>query len=570
MLQGLSIRNFAIIDELELEFKPDFNVLSGETGAGKSILIQALGLIQGERGYSDLIRSGENECEVKAIFNISCFPQVLQFLSERGHAVLPQLTLRRILQRSGKGKVWINDRTCSVGDLAALSFFLLDVVSQHESQTLLTEEMPRKFLDDFGVSRDILEDYQKNYQHYLNSQNELQALERRLRESQEKEDLYRFQLREIGEAALKKGEEEEILQEKNILAHAVKLSEAVAGVERLLYSANGSVTELLGRSLSALSKISGIDPALDQQTEILKVKGFELEDVIAFFQNYLKKVEVDPHRLTSLETRLDQISKLKKKYGGSIETILEKESDLEKAVQLLDHSDEERNTLQENFIEAKKILTVKAEKLTLARKKAAKDLAACMEKELQTLAMVKSRFEVRVLPFTEEERFKSTGADQIEFLISPNVGEDPKPLALVASGGELSRVLLALKSVLRRPQAIGAFIFDEVDTGIGGAVAEVVGQKLKKLALSSQVICITHLPQIAAYAQSHFQICKKEKKQRTITEVKLLEGEERETEIARMLAGIKITAEARLHARQLIEGACPERSASGGESKGLK
>jgi DNA repair protein RecN (Recombination protein N) len=563
MLQHLSIRHFAIIDELELEFQPGLNILSGETGAGKSIIVQALGLIAGSRGYSDLIRSGEDECEVSAVFEVETSSSITDFLIRQGYPCEGTLILRRILNRSGKGRVWVNDRPSTVGVLQEINRYLIDLVSQHESQNLLSDEKQRLFLDSFGGHAPLIKSYQTSYQNYLSLKSELEGIESQAKQAREREDLYRFQLREIDEADLKLGEEEELFQEKKILAHASKINETLSSAEALLYSANDSVTELLGRAQGGLAKIREIDPELDRRGEMLGSLSCEIDEIARFFQTYLQKIDFDPERLSTIEDRLDQIAHLKRKFRGSIEAVLEKKAELEKNITLLDHYDETLKSLQEKWSATRNELLKKAEELTQARKKTAQQLARLVEKELKFLAMTQTQFVIDVSPLhfenssegPNEPHFTSTGKDEVKFFISPNKGEEPKALALIASGGELSRILLALKSVLRTPQSVSSYLFDEVDAGIGGAIAEVVGQKLKKLAEFSQVICITHLPQIAAFADAHFQISKSEKKQRIVTQVRKLSEKEREEEIARMLAGVQVTEQARLHARELL-GKC--------------
>jgi len=539
MLKKLSIRHFAIIDELDLELKQGLNILSGETGAGKSIILQALGLILGGRGYSDLIRSGEEECEVSAVF-------------ESGGRTL---SLRRVLSRNGKGRAWVDGEPATVAALEERSRGRVDLVSQHESQSLLSEEMPRMTLDEFGGHAALLQDYRAAYEEYLSALGARKALQTKAMEAKEREDLYRFQLREIQEADLKIGEEEGLLQDKKILAHAAKIREAVASVEGLLYSGNDSVIELAGRAQAALGKISGIDPSVDVQAKELESKALELEEISRFFQNYLNRIDFDPERLTHLEDRLDTLSRLKKKFSSTVEGLLEKQEELQKTLKLLDHFDEALQEAEENFSKAKGALQKKADALTRARKKAAMTLSGTMEKELFSLAMGKTRFEAKVEGAEGgapgETAFTAAGVDQVRFFIAPNAGEDLKPLSLIASGGELSRILLALKGT-GRSSAPFTYVFDEVDAGIGGGVAEVVGRKLKALSQASQVICITHLPQIAAFADAHYRIAKQEKERRVVTSVTLLKSEEREEEIARMLAGVKITEKARLHARELM------------------
>ncbi len=556
MLQKLSIRHFAIIDELTLEFKSGLNILSGETGAGKSILLQALALVMGGRGYAGLIRTGESECEVLVEFQVLTRQSVSAFLLKHGYPVEPRLTLHRILQRSGKGKVSINRQSATVAHLAELGRCLIDLVGQHASQSLLSEEMPRIFLDSFGAYTSTLEEYALQYADYLQKKQALEKLKAEFIQAREQEDLLRFQLKEIEEAHLREAEEEELAQERKILLNTSKITEAMSAAESVLYSGEGSVTELLGRVCQTLSRLSGIDTKIEHQKEQLHSYTQEIEASARFFQSYLEGIHFDPERLDFIESRLDQISTLQKKYGGSVESILAKGRELEKKIGLLDHFDATIAEAQFAQEAAQKTLLLKAQVLTAARQKSARELSKRMEKELASLSMKNTRFQVEVRPVGDSVPvFLPTGVDHVEFLISPNLGETPKPLALIVSGGELSRILLALKGVTMHAQAVPTYIFDEVDSGIGGAVAQGVGEKLKKIAKTSQVICITHLPQIAAFADVHFQILKTDQGKRTVTQVIALSDHEREEEIARMLAGVQVTEQARQNARELISQA---------------
>ncbi len=548
MLQHLSVRNLAIIDQLDIEFQKGLNILSGETGAGKSILVQALELIYGERATSDLIRSGEEECEVTAVFDLAKTSEVSGFLAERGYSLEEILILRRVFNRSGRSKVYLNDRPATVALLVDLQKYLLEIVGQHASQELLIEEMPRSFLDSFGKGELVIQNYQTTYQIYFQLLSDLKKLESEANESKSREDFFQFQLKEISEAELKVGEEEELLQEKKVLNHFSKIHEAVTTAESALYSSSHSVIELLGKTEIAFQKIAGIDPTLDEKAVSIRSVSFEIEEVSRFFQTYLQKNSFDPERLNLIENRLEEISRLKKKYGGSVESVLEKQIELQKQVTLLENFEESLKDYHQKIEVAKKELQKAANSLTQIRKKNAKRLASEMQQELESLSMNQARFEVRINPLKD---FSLHGFDQIDFYISTNKGEEPKPLMQIASGGELSRIYLALKSVLKK-NAVSSYLFDEVDTGIGGAVAEQVGAKLKALSENSQVICITHLPQIAAFADAHFQIRKIEKKERMITQVRFLEIEERIQEIARMFAGSHITEKALSQAKEMI------------------
>jgi len=556
MLESLSIRNFAIIESLDLEFEKGLNILSGETGAGKSIILQALSLIMGARAYSDLIRSGYEECEVNAVFDIDEIPELQELLQRQSYTGDGNLLVRRMISRSGKGRVWVNNKAATVNLLQEMSQYLIDLVSQHESHELFSEDMPRLYVDRFAENDALLKSYQEQYEAYLHLRQELSRLQQQTREAQEREDLYRFQLGEIEAARLEKGEEERLLQERKVLANASKLTEGLSNVEALLYSGNGSAMEAAGKAQSILSRFSDIDPCLGVEAAKLGPLTDTLDEISRFLQAYLRRIDFDPERLAQMEARLDLLNGLKKKYGGSLEAVLEREVELRAKVGLLENQEERIQELRDKEADCKAELLQRAKRLSASRLEAARMLAKVLEKELASLAMPQARFEIRVEPLPAgqaEGGFSPQGADAISFYFSPNKGEELKLMNLIASGGELSRILLALKSVTRDPSASAVFVFDEVDTGIGGAVAEGVGKKLKKLAQSSQVLCITHLPQIAACGDVHYQISKVEKKDRTSTQVRRLEESERIDEIARMLAGVKVTDKALSHARELLK-----------------
>ncbi len=547
MLKSLSIQNFAIIDSLHLEFEEGFNVLSGETGAGKSILVQALGLILGDRAYSELIRTGAEECEVQAIFQISTEAELPAWLSANLKNKGRILDIKRVIQSNGKGKVWINQEPASVASLQELSKSLMEIVSQHESQSFREEGTALSYLDEFGGHGLLLREYQRCFENYRQAQEKLKNVEAQIRQTREREDFYRFQLNEISQAALKEGEEENLAQEKNILAHAGKLSETLHLLEGLLYSANDSAIELLGRGQNLFEKIEAIDSRLSERKSQLLGISSEIDDFSRFLQDYARKIEFDPNRLDEIESRLDLLHSLQKKYSRNIPELLEWQKTLEEQLGALEDQDLQIEELRKASREAQEELLLEAEKLTQARKITGKKLAQSLSKELGLLSMPKTRFEVRF----EIQEPQLLGLDQISFWISPNSGEELKPLEKIASGGELSRILLALKSI--QASQTKAYLFDEVDTGIGGAVAEAVGNKLKKISESSQVICITHLPQVASLADVHYRISKSEKKGRINTQIDRLDEEGREEEIARMLAGLKITEQARMNAREMLK-----------------
>jgi len=547
MLKSLSIQNFAIIDSLHLEFEEGFNVLSGETGAGKSILVQALGLILGDRAYSELIRTGAEECEVHATFQTSRSAKLPDWLNVDLKDKEWQLSIKRVIQNNGKGKVWINQESASVASLQELAQCLMEIVGQNESQSFREEGAAQNYLDEFGNHGLVLREYQRCFENYRQAQEKLRNAETQIRQTREREDFYRFQLNEIAQAALKEDEEESLAQEKNILAHAGKLSETLHLLEGLLYSANDSAIELLGRGQNLFEKIEAIDSRLSMRKSQLQGIVSEVDDFSRFLQDYARKIDFDPQRLDEIESRLELLHSLQKKYSRDVTQLLEWQKTLEVQLGSLEDQDLQIEELRKVAGAAHEELLLEAEKLTQARKVSGKKLSQSLSKELELLSMPKTRFEVRF----EVQEPGLLGADQISFWMSPNSGEELKPLEKIASGGELSRILLALKSI--QVSQVKAYLFDEVDTGIGGAVAEAVGNKLKKISESSQVICITHLPQVASLADVHYRILKSEKKGRVNTQIKRLDEEGREEEIARMLAGVKITEQARMNAREMLK-----------------
>jgi len=551
MLRELRIKNFAVIDEVALELGPGLNVLTGETGAGKSIVLNALGLICGERGASDIIRHKEEEANVEALFDD--LPPSLEIkLKELGFDAGGELVIKRILSRSGKNRIYIN------GSLSP------HIYGQHEHHTLLQPETQLALLDSFAVLHDKTELMKQNFDALTAAWSNLTKARESLDQRRREKAFLEAQAEEIVRARLRPGEEEALQATKNRLVHAEKLHQGCREGEELLYEGQEALVSRLGKYASKLRELTGIDEALKSAMELLDSSLAQLQEAAAELRRYADRIHFEPGALEQLEDRLADIHRLKRKYHGSVEDILRLHAETDAALQALDRGEEEISALEKAFDEARRTAWDAAQKLSLERQRIAKRLKKEMEKEIEGLGMPHATFEVRFITQDEKEdqppffiagsRLTAKGMNQVEFYFSPNPGEPVKPLGKIASGGELSRLMLAIKSLVLTPGDIPTLLFDEVDAGIGGGVAEIVGKKLKQVAASHQVICVTHLPQIAALADSHYIVEKEVAKGRTFAQVKRLGDKDRVDEVARMLGGVKITDKTRRHAEEMVRG----------------
>ncbi len=562
MLKELNIKNFAIIDQLRVEFGRGLNVLTGETGAGKSIVVDALNLALGERASADLIRTGCDEAVVEAAFELNgeISKGIFSMLSEQGIEAnaVEDTIVRRVLSASGKNKVYINGSLANLSTLALLGAYLADIHGQHEHQSLLALDKQMELLDSFGVLTGLRDAVAVQYQTLQEIRKELSALEACEREKAQREDMLKFQKNEIEAARLKPGEDEALTAEQKILANAEKLSTHASAADEVLYSSEGSVLSGLKKAMTNIREIANIDPRLAPVLELCEAGRAQLEEAAREVSAYAERVEFDPKKLEETGDRIDLIQRLKKKYGSSIDEIIEFGNRAAQELDRFERSGEEIERLKGEVQKLRSGMTIKAQELTKKRKAAAKELERKVEAELAHLGMKKTSFSVKISQEPGEDtidglKLGPRGADRVEFLISPNPGEEPRPLAKIASGGELSRIMLALKTILAEGDSIPTLVFDEVDAGIGGAVAEEVGKKLRRIADKRQVFCITHLPQIASMATNHYGVAKSVKKDRTSTEVALLGKKERVDEIARMLGGKTITDATIRHAEEMIE-----------------
>ncbi len=563
MLSELLIRNLAIIDEVQVPFQPGFNVLTGETGAGKSIIIHALNFLLGARSDIDLIRTGAETMVVEAVFDLRHCPQVRAVLDELG--IEPDdetLILSRELSRSGRSRCRINGRAATVAMLKQIGKALVDIHGQHEHQSLLDPASHLRFLDLFGG-----EEISQRKERYTQLYRQLLAIEREIRELQQSErdrihrlDLLRYQRDEIDRANLREGEEEELLQERALLANAERIAERVSFALQRLSGDRGAL-DMLGDAIQALKEVSQLSEALQQWHEMLTQAFDSVQEVALELERSAARIEFDPERLEEVESRLDLIRQLKRKYGDSIAAILRYRQQIEQELQKLETSEERLEQLQKEWEQVRRELAEAALALSQVRQELARRLERTVQNHLKALMMEHARFKIAVDRIPDPAgltlpdgtfAFGREGVDQAEFLIATNPGEPFKPLSKIASGGEISRTMLALKASLQRAHEIPVLVFDEIDVGIGGRTAEAVGEKLREVSRYAQVLCVTHLPQIAALADWHLRVEKVTEGKRTRVLVTPLPEEERIREIARMLSGKQITTASLQHARELL------------------
>jgi DNA repair protein RecN (Recombination protein N) len=564
MLKELSIRNFAIIDDLRICFASGLTILSGETGAGKSIILNAVNLLRGGRASSDLVRSGAESAELEALFEIGQSSRTADIMAVNGYEPAEGLLVRRIISRKDTNRVYINGRLATIQLLNAITENLASISGQHANQLMFKEEQHLLILDQFGGLMPLREEVRACFQNMLPLLEKLKELKTIRQRQAEQIELLGFQKKEITAANLSLGEDQDLEQEKLRLKNAEKLYQTVYDSVESLHSAPGSVMEKLVAARKDLEKISQIDVQLKPKVEKLAETAYQIEDLIEELRSYLNSIEMDDKRLEAVEERLDVLNKLKRKYGGSIESVFIRLKSIEQDLFGIENIAEKISATEMQIGELHTKLSKLALDLSHRREKTADDFAQKVVDQLATLRMSKTGFCVSLQPTPADEKtdthltveghvLTETGIDRATFLISPNVGEALKPLVSIASGGELSRVVLAIKALLAKIGSVETVVFDEVDAGIGGGVAEVVGKKLADLANYHQVICITHLPQIAKFAHQHYCISKHVSKGRTRTSIQLLSAEDRHKEIARMLGGEKITEATLAHAREMID-----------------
>jgi DNA repair protein RecN (Recombination protein N) len=563
VLVALRIKNFILIDELEIELSPGFNVLTGETGAGKSIVVGALSLVLGGRASAEQVRPGADEAEVEALFDVRAGEHLAAQLEAAGVAHGGELVIRRVVSQSGRSRAYLNGRLCTAGELSALAPELADVASQHESVALTDPSTHIGYLDRFARIVD-----QREQLGALVA--EVEAVVAKIREAREaergrgeREAFLSFQLQAIDQLAPKPGEIEELGIERNRLRHAGRLLEVSRHVSARLDQGEDALCDEIARLGTELRKASQLDPALAEPAQALEDCWSALSDVARDISRYAERAEADPARLADVEERLYRLEGLLRQHGPTIEDVLATRERLAAELAAIANAESRAAELE---AERQKLLAVageKARELSKKRRKAAEKLGATISSELGDLGMGGARVVVDVAPLGGDKselaidgaRLGRDGIDRVEFLISPNKGIDPRPLRRIASGGELSRALLALKRSLAECGPAGLYVFDEVDTGVGGAVADRIGRAIADVARHHQVLCITHLAPIAAFADAHYVVSKHDAADVTRSQVTRVDQKERVAEVARMLSGAKVTGAALKAATELIRAA---------------
>jgi DNA repair protein RecN (Recombination protein N) len=562
MLAELRIRNFAIIDQVAMEFGPGLNVLSGETGAGKTIIMNALGLLLGMRASPEMVRADQKEAVVEGLFQLDGEGLPSELFSGLGSSPSSELIVKRVVSESGRSRVLINDEMATVQTLARIGSALVEVYGQHEQQSLLRAENHLTILDRFAALEADLAAYREAYGRARELAAKLAGLEQRARDRERRLDAARFELGELERGQLSVNEERELTAQRVILANAAKLIGAAGAAEQLLIDQDGAAAELIGRAQAALTEAAALDSQLSPPLELIGSARVAIEEAVHSLRTYRDRIEADPARLEQVDNRLQEIARLKRKYGGSIDSALATLEQLRAEVAELEQAGESAAEIQAEAGKALSQAGSIARKLNEARTRAAAVLKQKTQAELRTLGMRNAIFDVRLAPAAAQAgltcdgmRLGLDGIDDCEFHIAPNLGQPPMALAKIASGGELSRVMLALKGLEAQRRGVSTMIFDEVDAGIGGAVADVVGRKLKQLSRFHQILCITHLPQIASFADHHFKVEKQERRGATTSKVTQLDQPQRVEELARMLGGAEVSDRFRRAARELLERA---------------
>ncbi len=553
MLSELSIKNFAIIEKLSISFEKGLTVLTGETGAGKSIIIDAIHLLVGGRGSAEFVRHGEEKAEIEGLFQLdhgqhACYEKALEFGIEIEDGMV---VLRREISRSGKSVCRINGKLVTISTLREMGGTLVDIHGQHEHQELMNESSHLSLLDQFGFAEisPSLAEYQTVYHRYEQTLAKLKHLSENEQQMAHRLDLIQFQLDEIQNAHLKLNEDEQLIEERRKLSNFEKIYEAIqSGYSALQGEQKG--LDWIGLVMGHLEAAASIDEAYKDIFESVSNSYYVLEDVSRSLRNELDQLEYDPMRLNEIEERLTELNQLKRKYGQTIEEILEYAAKIEEEIETLQNKETHIGKLEKELASLRKDLTLEAKQLTDLRKKWADKLTKLIHKELKELYMAKTVFQIQ---FRSDLHFTKNGADQVEFYLSTNPGEPLKPLSKIASGGELSRIMLALKSIFSKHQGVTSIIFDEVDTGVSGRVAQAIAEKIYKVSVDSQVLCISHLPQVAAMADTHLFITKEIKGGRTKTSVTKLAEDDKIKEIGRMISGVEITDLTKQHAKELLQ-----------------
>jgi DNA repair protein RecN (Recombination protein N) len=550
------IKNIALISELEVEFGPGLNLLTGETGSGKSIIVDSLGALTGERVFSELIKEGESVARIEGLFSVSVNDDTRLIFSESGVEIgegpVTDIIVRRELSLAGKNRIFVNDQMVTQSFLKRIGPGLVDIHGQGEQAVLYDISTHVNMLDEYAGDRQLRQSTAEAYLGLSKVKDELALLESDSAEKLQLIDLLKFQTAEIANIDPQEGEDNRLEEEKRRLSNVEKLSLLSEDVHTLLYESDQSTSSTLERASRKIAELAEYDSRFGEYEEGLKAAQAVIEELGLTARDFRSRLEFSPERLNEIEERLAQLARLKRKYGGSIDTVLAHRAESERRLENIESSEFREQDLRRQLDEHRQKYIRAATRLSEARVVSGKKFGKEVEEALRAVALEKARFEVQIDPRSEDDgSFTAHGFDRVEFYFSANPGESPKPVAKVASGGEASRLMLILKTTARSDGG-NAAVFDEIDVGIGGRVAEAVGRKLKELSVTQQVLCVTHQPQIAALADHHFVVEKQVKGKVTSVFIKDLDAAERVEELARMLAGETVTEQARENARAML------------------
>jgi DNA repair protein RecN (Recombination protein N) len=560
MLKSLRLKDFAIFKDITVQFSEHLCIISGETGAGKSIMVDGMLMLLGTRTDPGVVRDGASEAVVEGLFEIKDKSPVAVFLQEHGFEFHDELVIKRIINAQGKSRVYINGSPSTLSMLSELTKLLVDIHGQHEHQSLLDEENHIKLLDAYAGTEKSAEHVKTAYAELLKTIDQYNRLQSNSVNLKKEEELLKFQLSEIRAANLKLEEEAGLEKEYNILSNAQRMISDLNTVYETIAGDENGVIANIHRSLKLITRLQDIDPYLKGYAERLEAVSVELKDISSDLSSYVSRIDMDPQKLEQTEQRIELIEKLKKKYGKTIKDIIEYAVTIEKQIGKLNNTDEEIVNLQQKRMQLEKGLYRDAEELSSARKRAAAGLGKTVVQELKTLGMKDAVFEVKIEPPGKKDTvaiqgkdISSDGLDSVRFYFSANLGFLARPLTDIISGGELSRTMLAIKRALVKASPVPVLVFDEIDAGIGGTTAEIVGRKLKELSGYHQVICITHLPQIAGFGDYHISVSKHTSSGKTDVSVQVLDEKGRTEEIARMLSGETVSEIARKQAKEFLK-----------------
>ncbi len=566
MLSTLQIKDYALIENINIEFNRGLNIITGETGAGKSILIDALGLLLGERASTEIIRKGSKKAIVEGIFNVSNNEKIKNLLEKNEIEIEPELIVRREVSLKGSNRCFLNDTPVKLNVIKDVGNLLVDLHGQHEHQSLLRTETHIEMLDEFGDYPESLEQFSRRRKTLAGLLKEFEELQERETQLREKKDLYNFQIKEIDAVAPEAGEDESLEQELRILENSEKLLEKTNLIYDMLFEGENPIYDNLVEVQNLLNELRKIDKSFDEKFEEAVSASTLVNDISEYVRDYRDRIDLEPDRLEEMRRRLNSINLLKKKFGGTLDGVLTHREKIAGEIEIAENFTEKISDLKNKIEEARKSAGETANELSNLRKSAAQKLESELLNILSDLGISDADFKVEISQTEVTEgtdnyliidkkkyKFNLFGCDKVEFMISTNLGESPKPLTKIASGGEISRIMLSLKSVLAKNDKLPLLIFDEIDTGVSGKIAQKVGRAIKSLSQFHQLIAITHLPQIAGLADHHYAVEKRKSGERIVSTIRELGEEEKVQEIAKLLSGDKITEAGILSAKELID-----------------